>query len=111
MQKKGIQVQFSLAEDVDETAGQYFRITGNGESNLKGVVSSIRQTLSIYEKAMALESAIKAQKEIIEQIGIDLGVKPTAWEVYQDVNLALNDMNETKEFANRLSNALKLITK
>lgn len=111
--KKAIKIELAL-DDINELVTKYFQITDTAQSKAKGVLNSLREVLAVYENALKQESYMQNAKSTIEKMANDFNamgvtVKPTEWKEYQDLLVALKDINSIKQQSQLLQKAITLL--
>lgn len=112
-QKKAIKVELAL-DDVGALVTSYFQITDNAQNKAKGVLSSLREVLSVYDNALKQESYMLNSKSMIEKMAADfkamgVTVKPSEWKEYRDLLVALKDVSTIKQQAQSIQKAIALL--
>lgn len=114
MQLKGIKVELAT-DDIAELVSTYYQITDNAQSKAKGILSSLREVMAVYENALKQESFMLSAKVKLEKMANDfkeLGVtvKPTEWKEYRDLLTALNDIKVIKQQSASIQKAISLLS-
>jgi hypothetical protein len=109
-----IKVELAL-EDIDALVTRYFQITDNAQGQSKGILSSLRQVLSVYENALNQESPMQKSKVVIEKMAADfkamgVTVNPNEWEEYRILLRALKDIDTMKAQAESIKKAISLLS-
>jgi hypothetical protein len=109
-----IKVELAL-EDIDALVTRYFQITDNAQGQSKGILSSLRQVLSVYENALNQESPMQKSKVVIEKMAADfkamgVTVNPNEWEEYRILLRALKDIDTMKAQAESIRKAISLLS-
>ena len=108
-----IKVELAL-DDVGALVTSYFQITDNAQNKAKGVLSSLREVLSVYDNALKQESYMLNSKSMIEKMAADfkamgVTVKPSEWKEYRDLLVALKDVSTIKQQAQSIQKAIALL--
>lgn len=108
-----VKVELAL-DDVGALVTSYFQITDNAQSKAKGVLSSLREVLSVYDNALKQESYMLNSKSMIEKMANDfkamgVTVKPSEWKEYRDLLVALKDVSTIKQQAQSIQKAIALL--
>lgn len=108
-----VKVELAL-DDVGALVTNYFQITDNAQNKAKGVLSSLREVLSVYDNALKQESYMLNSKSMIEKMAADfkamgVTVKPSEWKEYRDLLVALKDVNTIKQQAQSIQKAIALL--
>lgn len=109
MQKKVIKINLSLADDVKKAVSSYFTTTDTGISKAVGLIKSLNDASSIFEKALNEAKLFQSLKIKIETSAKDLGIAPTQMAIYSDLNSAIEDLKATQKKADTLKKAIALL--
>ena len=109
-----IRVELGL-DDVGALVTNYFQITDNAQSKAKGILSSLREVMAVYDNALKQESYLQNSKATIEKMANDfqamgVTVKPSEWKEYRDLLLALKDISAVKQQAQSIQKAIALLS-
>lgn len=108
-----VKVQLAM-DDITELVSTYYQITDNAQSKAKGILSSLREVLSVYENALKQESFMQSSKVTLEKMANDfkamgITVKPSEWKEYRDLLTALNDIKTIKQQSASIQKAISLL--
>ena len=108
-----VKVQLAM-DDITELVSTYYQITDNAQSKAKGILSSLREVLSVYENALKQESFMQSSKVTLEKMANDfkamgITVKPSEWKEYRDLLTALNDIKVIKQQSASIQKAISLL--
>jgi hypothetical protein len=108
-----VKVQLAM-DDITELVSTYYQITDNAQSKAKGILSSLREVLAVYENALKQESFMQSSKVTLEKMANDfkamgITVKPSEWKEYRDLLTALNDIKVIKQQSASIQKAISLL--
>ena len=108
-----VKVQLAM-DDITELVSTYYQITDNAQSKAKGILSSLREVLSVYDNALKQESFMQSSKVTLEKMANDfkamgITVKPSEWKEYRDLLTALNDIKTIKQQSASIQKAISLL--
>jgi hypothetical protein len=108
-----VKVQLAM-DDITELVSTYYQITDNAQSKAKGILSSLREVMAVYDNALKQESFMQSSKVTLEKMANDfkamgITVKPSEWKEYRDLLTALNDIKTIKQQSASIQKAISLL--
>ena len=99
--------ELSLVNDVKKVVSEYFTTSTTAYSKTTGALNSLREALSVHNKAVNGSKQLNGLITKIEATAKELGVSPKDWEMYTD---ALNAQNEVKRNIENIKGIQKAIS-
>lgn len=104
------EVELALVDDVKKAVNTYFSLTDTASSKSVAAISSLRVAIDLHTKAINESKILETLLAKINQNAKELGISPNQWEIYQDIQTALKDVQTMKQNLNLLQKSLTTLS-
>ena len=81
-------IELALINDVEKAVNEYYTTSNTAYSKTTGALSSLRDALSVHNKAVNESKQLNGLIGKIEMAAKELGVSPNGWKMYTDALIA-----------------------
>lgn len=106
MLKKGIKIEFAIANDVQKAILDYNEKVDTAISKAQAGIKMLKDSNASFETALQISKNLNSLQDKITGMAKELGVDPKNWAMYNDLNIAISDIKNTQSKINSINKAL-----